>query len=239
MGQTIRTYRTRLGFTQNALASALLVSPQAVSKWERGENAPDIALLPSLAEVLGVSTDTLLGSHYRENRTVEATVVYADMEGFGPLARDLEPADLAISLNTFFYPLTEHLMRFDGIPIQYVGDEVLAFFTGEGHRLRAFQAVFAAREASPRGVRFSVATGPVWMGSLGHPLHAGPALLGTPVNVASWLQGWAKTNSASGVAAAESAVASLTGRLTLGKTETASTWGTLHPVQAWEILGVQ
>ncbi len=35
LGETIRTLRTRLGYTQQDLASALQVSPQAVSKWER------------------------------------------------------------------------------------------------------------------------------------------------------------------------------------------------------------
>ncbi len=59
-GAVIRTLRTNSGLTQVALASRLGVSDKAVSKWERGYGCPDVSLLPELAQVLGVSTDTLL-----------------------------------------------------------------------------------------------------------------------------------------------------------------------------------
>ena len=61
LGQRIRTQRERLGLKQHDIANALQVSPQAVSKWERGENAPDIAVLGELCTLLGVTTDWLLG----------------------------------------------------------------------------------------------------------------------------------------------------------------------------------
>lgn len=59
-GALIRTLRTGLGFTQRALAEKLCVSDKAVSKWERGCGTPDPALIPLLAETLGVSADALL-----------------------------------------------------------------------------------------------------------------------------------------------------------------------------------
>ena len=37
------------------LAKAVGISPQSVSKWERGDGYPDITLLPMLAEIFGVS----------------------------------------------------------------------------------------------------------------------------------------------------------------------------------------
>lgn len=61
LGQRIRERRTSLELSQNALARELDLSFQAVSKWERGENAPDLRVLPGLARVLGVSIDWLLG----------------------------------------------------------------------------------------------------------------------------------------------------------------------------------
>ena len=66
LGEKIRNQRERLGLTQNELASKLGVSAQAVSRWERGQNAPDIAVLPQLASMLKVTTDWLL-SGFREN----------------------------------------------------------------------------------------------------------------------------------------------------------------------------
>ncbi|HEU5317283.1 MAG TPA: adenylate/guanylate cyclase domain-containing protein [Chloroflexota bacterium] len=60
VGERIRQRREQVGLRQRDIADALQLSAQAVSKWERGENAPDIGLLPDLARLLGISTDWLL-----------------------------------------------------------------------------------------------------------------------------------------------------------------------------------
>nr|HML47580.1 helix-turn-helix transcriptional regulator [Clostridia bacterium] len=51
--------RREAGRTQEELAAALHVSPQAVSKWENGHSLPETALLPDLARLLDVSIDQL------------------------------------------------------------------------------------------------------------------------------------------------------------------------------------
>ena len=61
MGKRIMTLRKEKGLTQEQLAERLNVSPQAVSKWENDVSCPDISIIPQLAEVLGISTDELLG----------------------------------------------------------------------------------------------------------------------------------------------------------------------------------
>ncbi|MBQ7010349.1 MAG: helix-turn-helix domain-containing protein [Clostridia bacterium] len=48
------------GLSQEALATALNVSRQAVSKWERGESSPDTDNIIALARLYGVSLDELL-----------------------------------------------------------------------------------------------------------------------------------------------------------------------------------
>lgn len=60
VGERIRQRRELAGLRQRDIADALQLSAQAVSKWERGENAPDIGILPQLARLLGISTDWLL-----------------------------------------------------------------------------------------------------------------------------------------------------------------------------------
>ena len=62
MGKQIRTGRQRSALTQERLAETLGVTPQAVSKWERGESLPDIALLPELSAALGLTLDELFES---------------------------------------------------------------------------------------------------------------------------------------------------------------------------------
>ena len=53
--------RKKKGLTQAEVASNLNVSPQAVSKWEKGESCPDISLLGKIADLFDVSVDYLLG----------------------------------------------------------------------------------------------------------------------------------------------------------------------------------
>ncbi len=59
MGKEIRRLRNDRGLTQEALAAALNVTAQTVSKWERGSSIPDVQLLPELAVFFGVSIDQL------------------------------------------------------------------------------------------------------------------------------------------------------------------------------------
>ena len=59
IGTQIKQLRTQRGITQETLAEQLSVSPQAVSKWERGAATPDIQLLPAISAFFGVSIDEL------------------------------------------------------------------------------------------------------------------------------------------------------------------------------------
>ena len=59
MGKEIRRLRNDRGLTQEALASALNVTAQTVSKWECGNSIPDVQMLPEIAVFFGVSIDQL------------------------------------------------------------------------------------------------------------------------------------------------------------------------------------
>ncbi len=59
IGIRISTLRKQQNMTQMELADRLGISFQAVSNWERGNTMPDIAKLPELAEVFGVTIDEL------------------------------------------------------------------------------------------------------------------------------------------------------------------------------------
>lgn len=61
LNKNLQELRRKNGNTQEELANFLLVSPQAVSKWERGESVPDLFLLPKIASYYDVSVDDLLG----------------------------------------------------------------------------------------------------------------------------------------------------------------------------------
>lgn len=59
IGKQIKSLRQRRGFTQEQMAQEFGVTPQAVSKWERGVATPDIALLPDISAYFGVTIDEL------------------------------------------------------------------------------------------------------------------------------------------------------------------------------------
>lgn len=66
IGEVIRKCRTKKNITQEEMAAALHVTPQAISRWETGISYPDITMLPLLASYLKVSTDKLLGYENQE-----------------------------------------------------------------------------------------------------------------------------------------------------------------------------
>ncbi len=60
IGKRISENRKKKNIKQDELAEMLLVSPQAVSKWENDISCPDISILPNLAKILGITVDELL-----------------------------------------------------------------------------------------------------------------------------------------------------------------------------------
>ncbi len=59
IGNQIKVLRQQRGVTQEAVAAALGVTAQAVSKWENEAAAPDIQLLPAISAYFGVTIDAL------------------------------------------------------------------------------------------------------------------------------------------------------------------------------------
>ena len=61
LDKNLQSLRISKGNTQDDLADFLGVTHQTVSKWERGENYPDLTLIPPIAEYYNVTVDDLLG----------------------------------------------------------------------------------------------------------------------------------------------------------------------------------
>ena len=59
IGNQIKSFRLRRGITQEAMAQHFGITPQAVSKWERGAATPDITMLPDISAYFGVTIDEL------------------------------------------------------------------------------------------------------------------------------------------------------------------------------------
>lgn len=71
---SIARLRRERGMTQEALAEVIGVSPQTISKWENNTTYPDIALLPVLADVFGVTIDVLYGREMQQSLLPENAI---------------------------------------------------------------------------------------------------------------------------------------------------------------------
>ena len=61
IAENLKALRKNKEWTQEEMAEMVGVSPQSISKWERGDTYPDITLLPALANLYKVSVDAIIG----------------------------------------------------------------------------------------------------------------------------------------------------------------------------------
>ena len=79
LGTVIKQLRFKASMTQEQLAEKLGISPQSISKWENEISMPDISLLPTIAEIFGVSVDELFGLNENEKlRRIENRLEFED-----------------------------------------------------------------------------------------------------------------------------------------------------------------
>ena len=77
----LKELRIKNGLSQEKLAEQLLVSRQAVSKWENGEALPDMENMIALAKLYNTSLDSLVGLGHEMNvqdETIDTTSENAD-----------------------------------------------------------------------------------------------------------------------------------------------------------------
>ncbi len=78
IGENMCQYRKYKRMTQEEFASRLGVTPQAVSKWERGTGLPDVSLIEGICRTLDISANTLLG--IEDNKIIENDNVTMKLE---------------------------------------------------------------------------------------------------------------------------------------------------------------
>jgi transcriptional regulator with XRE-family HTH domain len=78
VAKNITDLRKGLGLTQLELAERLNYSDKAVSKWERGESLPDVAVLKQIADLFQVSIDYLVSAEHTPHQ--EDHIIYRGRE---------------------------------------------------------------------------------------------------------------------------------------------------------------
>lgn len=212
IGKRIKQLREKFKLKQIDLANTLRVSPQAVSKWEREENDPDVQLLVRIAEIFSVSTDYLLGVGEPNTGIIEATVFCTGLKGYARLAEEINEKDMADKMNVFFHHLTEIVLKYDGVPVKYVGDGFLSFFSGSAQVERAVKAALhAKRIINDDNLIISLNKGEIYLGTIGHPNYSSTDICGKTVNSAFLLLDSIASRTESGIGTT-SAVSNVLGK---------------------------
>ena len=76
----LKVLRTEKGLSQEALAERLHIVRQTISKWEKGFSVPDAEMLIHLADVLGTSVATLLGSTIEITDSSDKQIISVQLE---------------------------------------------------------------------------------------------------------------------------------------------------------------
>lgn len=81
MVKNLRLLREEMGISQKKLADMLNISQQAIFKYEKTSNEPDISTLIKLAEIFDVTVDFLIGnSEIRESNVKKNAVMLTEKE---------------------------------------------------------------------------------------------------------------------------------------------------------------
>ena len=97
LGHKIRELRHRDGRTQEALAEAIGVTSQAVSRWEANGGYPDMEMIPAIANYFGITIDELFG--YHNDRDTKIDRIIKKVDSFGIQSRgDGEWIDECLSI---------------------------------------------------------------------------------------------------------------------------------------------
>src|SRR4029434_3431417 len=128
--------------------------------------------------------------------TIDATVLFADLRAYTPLAQSKSPVEMAGFLDEFYDRCAGAIWRHDGLLNKTIGDAVMAIFNFPICQAdHARQAMLAAREmqrdlAARRdefGVGIGIHCGQVSFGEFGHS-HRDITAIGTVVNTAARTQ---------------------------------------------------
>jgi adenylate cyclase len=137
-------------------------------------------------------------------KTVRATVLFSDIQGFTRMAETREPQRVVGFLNEYMTAMTQVIEAEGGIIDKFIGDGIMAIFLstydGDNHALRAVRAGIgmqrrlaelkhASTESRPElavlQVRIGINTGEVVAGNIGSETRMDYTVVGDNVNLAS------------------------------------------------------
>ena len=140
-----------------------------------------------------------------EGELSQATIMFCDLRGYTTFVERKDPKDVVNFLNAYFTEMEQAIRKYNGIVLQYIGDEIEAVFGTPIHEPNHPEmAVMAALEMrkrlenlnlkldeageDPARHGIGIHSGVVLAGSVGSPERLVYAMVGDAVNLASRIQ---------------------------------------------------
>ncbi len=112
---------------------------------QRVEDAFGRHVHPSVAELI------LSGRLNMDGEMKDVTLLFSDLRDFTLFAEQHQPRAVFARINEYYSAMTEIIHRFEGVVLQYVGDEIEAVFGApfpdDHHHDKAVQAALEMRRA--------------------------------------------------------------------------------------------
>ncbi len=195
--------------------------------------------------------DEILGGRVPfDGEARRVTVLFADLRNFTPMVEKTDPKEVIRILNGYFKEMEEAIREYQGLVLQYIGDEIeAAFGVPIFHGDHATSAVLAALEMDRRlkafneglngsGLRLAhgigIHTGEVVAANIGSPDRLSYALVGDTVNLASRVQDLNK-DFGTGILITEATQAELSESFNLRKLPPARVKGRTQGIQLYTI----
>jgi adenylate cyclase len=200
-----------LGFVLTASASAGLRALHEARERQAMMGMFSRFMAPEVARELWRRRGELTEGYALRPQHLDATVLFADLHGYSPVAARLAPADTARWLNEFLAPMADVIMAHRGVIRQFAGDAIMAVFgapipseTRAEQELDARTSVTCAREMQRRfaelndawrrdgkptaGLRIGLYSGPMVGCNIGSRQRLEYTVVGDTVNMAARLQ---------------------------------------------------
>ena len=95
--------------------------------------------------VLNFMTHKEFEKDLMQNEQIDATVMFVDVCSFTSITEHVQANAVVLLLNQLFDKIVREIIAQNGHVDKFIGDAVMAVFTGENHLKRAVQAALAAR----------------------------------------------------------------------------------------------
>lgn len=184
----------------------------------------------------------------RKSTALDLCFLFTDIRGFTNLCENMQPKDVIAILNHYLDIETKIIFDNGGDVDKYVGDEIMAFFSGPKKEVNACKAAMEIRKAMHReqqaaieagtatiSIGIGINSGPVVFGPVGSKTRKDFTSIGDTVNLAARLEGANKEYGSKSIIS-EAVYKNLTGNFICRELDYIAVKGKTEAVRIFEIL---